>query len=61
MSVSDSTKKTHQWHMSIGAFRCDREAMCKEVDVVHKSLITTLGLSYGLAVTAILHSLATVH
>ena len=37
--------------MSIGAFCCDREAMCKAVDVVHGSLITTLDLSYGHVLT----------
>ena len=47
--------------MSTGAFRCDREAMCKAVGEVRGSLITTLDLSNGHAVTTILHSVAAVH
>ena len=47
--------------MSKGTFRCDTETMCKAVNVMHTSLITTLDLSYGHAVTTILHSVAAVH
>ena len=61
MSASDSTKKARQWYISIGTFRCDREAMCKAVDVVHRSLITAIDQSYGHAVTTILHNVVAVH
>ena len=47
--------------MSIGAFRCDRETVCKAMNVMHMSLITTLHLSHGHVVTTILHSVAAVH
>ena len=43
------------------AQRNDREAMCKAMDAVHGSQITTLDLSYGHAVTTILCTVAPVH